>query len=88
MTFSYDPVVDCAYFTVNKPISTTLCESINDGVIVEFDATNTLIGVELFGLQHLSQVDLEPLKRFLSWQTYLKLLENVGKHKQTHVTVR
>ncbi|HET8687540.1 MAG TPA: DUF2283 domain-containing protein [Methanosarcina sp.] len=87
MTFHYDPYVDCAYFAIHKPVSTTLCQPVSDNVIVEFDATKTLVGVELLWLQHLSHVDLEPLKRFLSWETYLELLENVGKHKRDNVIV-
>ena len=85
MTFTYDAIVDVAYFAVNKPISSTICEEINLGVITEFDATNMLVGVELIGVRDLHHIDLSPLKRFLSWETYLELLENVANIKFANV---
>jgi uncharacterized protein YuzE len=79
--FNYDPDVDCAYFSLTNPISTTVCEELCEIVILEYDATNTLVGVELLFIQQLFLPDLEPLKRFLPWNSYQELLVNVGKNK-------
>ena len=79
--FEYCAESDCAYYTITKPISTTVCEEISPNVIVEFDANKRVIGVELLFLQQLFLPDLEPLKRFLSWDSYQDLLVNIGKNK-------
>lgn len=82
--FEYSVDVDCAYFSLAKPISTTVCEEITPNVILEFDATKTLVGVELLFLRQLLLPDLEPLKRFLSQSSYHYLLENINAVKSAH----
>ena len=81
--FNYCADTDCAYFSLKNPISTTVCEEICENVIVEYDATNTLVGVELLFVQQLFLPDLEPLKRFLSWNSYQQLLVKVAENKLT-----
>lgn len=79
--FEYCDQTDCGYFSIANPISSTVCEEISPNVILEFDASNTLIGIELLFLQQIFLPDLEPLKRFLSWSNYQNLLVNIGKNK-------
>lgn len=85
LTFDYDSDIDCAYFTITKPISSTVCEELSENVILEFDATNTLVGVELLFIRQLFLPDLEPLKRFMSWNNYQKILVNIGKKRTQHL---
>lgn len=73
-SFHYDSDVDCAYFALAKPISTTLCEEVGSGVILEYDATQTPVGIELLGVETLSQYDLEPLRDKITPQNYVKLM--------------
>jgi uncharacterized protein YuzE len=73
-SFSYDPSVDAGYFTLAKPISSTLCEEVGSGVIVEYDATQTVIGVELLGVTMLTPHDIEPLQPLVSKRNYADLL--------------
>lgn len=79
--FEYCADTDCAYYTLAKPISSTVCDELSENVILEFDATNTLVGVELLFIRQLFLPDLEPLKRFMSWDSYQNLLVNIGKKR-------
>jgi len=80
-SFTHDPQVDCAYFAVAKPISTTVCEEVGSGVILEYDATQTIIGVELLNVETLSQYDLEPLREKITPQNYVDLMRLLRENK-------
>lgn len=60
--FEYCADTDCAYYTLAKPISSTVCD-------------------ELLFIRQLFLPDLEPLKRFMSWDSYQNLLVNIGKKR-------
>lgn len=79
--FEYCADTDCAYYTLAKPISSTVCDELSENVLLEFDATNTLVGVELLFIQQLFLPDLETLSRFMSWDNYQNLLVNIQKYK-------
>ncbi len=80
-SLTYDPQVDCAYLTLTNPISTTVCEEVGSGIILEYDATQTLIGVELLGVETLSQYDLEPIRSRVDDKTYVELLHLLMERK-------
>jgi uncharacterized protein YuzE len=77
----YDSQVDCAYITLAKPISTTVCEEVGSGIILEYDATQTIIGIELLGVKTLSQYDLELLSSRIDNKIYVNLLRLLTENK-------
>lgn len=82
--FNYSADVDCAYVNLAKPISTTVCEELSENIILEYDATNTLVGIELLFLRQLSLLDLESTRQFLSECSYRNLLKKIIEVKNAH----
>jgi hypothetical protein len=58
-----------------------LCEEVGSGVILEYDATQTLVGVELLGVETLSQHDLEPLREKITPQNYANITRLLSQNK-------
>jgi hypothetical protein len=58
-----------------------MCEEVGSGIILEYDATQTLIGIELLGVETLSQYDLEPIRSRVDDKTYVELLHLLMERK-------
>jgi uncharacterized protein YuzE len=66
MTFitSYDPDVDAAYFRI-KDTRVLDSEEIADGIIVDYDEDDNVVGVELLGIKTINPKSFALLKSIL-----------------------
>ncbi len=63
-SIEYDPVVDAAYFQLTDKLGVD-SEEIADGIIVDYDKNDNVIGVELLGVRTISSNDFQKLKPLL-----------------------
>ncbi|GBF80849.1 DUF2283 domain-containing protein [Aphanothece sacrum] len=82
MTFyvDYDQEVDAAYFRIeNKTVLDS--EEIADGIIVDYDKDDNIVGVELLGVKTIKPENFALLIPLLPESFYAKLLDKFQNDK-------
>jgi uncharacterized protein YuzE len=76
MTFvtSYDPDVDAAYFRI-KDTRVLESEEIADGIIVDYDEDNNVVGFELLGIKTIKPKNFALLKSILPESSHAQFQE-------------
>jgi uncharacterized protein YuzE len=62
---NYDPDVDAAYFRI-KDTRVLESEEIADGIIVDYDGDDNIVGIELLGIETINPKNFALLKSILS----------------------
>ena len=62
---NYDPDVDAAYFRI-KDTTVLESEEIADGIIVDYDGDDNIVGIELLGIETINPKNFALLKSILS----------------------
>jgi len=63
---TYDPDVDAAYFKINDNVSVLDSEEIANGIIVDYDSDDNIVGIELLGVKTLNSQDFSLLNPLFS----------------------
>ena len=74
LNMNYDPEVDSAYYQLDITPGID-SEEIAEGIIVDYDADNNVVGVELLGLKTLNHNGFEALYPLLTTSVKLQFLE-------------
>lgn len=74
LSMSYDPEVDSAYYQLDTTPGID-SEEIAEGIIVDYDANNNVVGVELLGLKTLNHKGFEALYPLLTNSVKTQFLE-------------
>ena len=71
---NYDPEVDSAYYQLDTTPGID-SEEIAEGIVVDYDADNNVVGVELLGLKTLNHKGFEALSSLLPTSVKTQFLE-------------